>query len=231
MPIMVRTASTSLAHLQGDFLQLPTTLQSSERRLGVSRILLHPESQVRLRSACGSVLRRWSHRADLRSDVMQEATCQLLARWTAEPIRYRDQGPDQFGGWLWGMWYAACRTAWRTTRPLWMRQTDLCPDAILEQIPDRESAPPTEDIRELLGGARDERLRSVIRDWWEGLTVRESASRQGLSKSEVGRLRGRLADSLRRTKSSEREIPHPPTTLADGPVAREPERRTTRGSW
>jgi hypothetical protein len=114
-----------------------TRSESADQRIDLIRaILLNPASDDRLKAACAVVMRHWMTRSDLRADVMQEAVLRLTDHFLKQDLHYDDRGPDQFGGWLWSMWYYACREAWRHCRPLWLKGMQLTQPEAFAELPD-----------------------------------------------------------------------------------------------
>ena len=109
--MMTAAVASDLDQLHELFCEFCCTKALPRSRSLVESIILHPQSQQRLRSACGVVLKSRAEDADLREDVMQGATLVVTERLLQGSLRYRDDGPDQFGGWLWTVWYHACLRA------------------------------------------------------------------------------------------------------------------------
>lgn len=182
--------SAALREAHALFLELMKREKPEARRQLAYALLVHPTSQARLRCACWSVMRRSAARQDLRADVMQEATYRLAERMAEGKVPYEDRGPAKFGTWLSGVCRGACSNAWRRCRPLWLKGVSL---KAHEQL-DRFAAPieeidPYGEAPAIVLQSPNVRLRQVFLDWIADLSIRESASRQGLTKSDVDRLR------------------------------------------
>jgi len=195
------SAELAAAHDLCRELQRKTTYQ--ERHDLAFRLLLHPASQERLRSACGTVMRRWARHIDLRHDVYQEATCELGDKLVWGVFPYEDRGTDAFGHWLWALWWNACRNAWGRCRPLWLRGFVLCADAFLDESTVQGQPEESLGFLELWDAVGAGFSREVLCDWLAGYSARESAKRQGVSRPTIQRQRLKIAALWRRL-----ELPH-----------------------
>ncbi len=161
------------------------------------RILLHPVSRLKLQTACATVLRRTAGRRDLVADVKQEAFALVIARFQEGDIPYRDDGPARFGGWLWVLWYRACREAWRRLRPR-IPECQLAFEPYADEAgEDVGSDARWHRILTAIDGFSDRDVREVLLDLVEGVSCEESARRHGISRSTVCRRRHRGCAALR----------------------------------
>lgn len=189
--------SNPLEEVHALFKELPAR-QGQARYELVYAVLMHPTSQERLAGACGCVLGRLAGRSDLRADLMQEATCRLAGRLLSHNLSYSDRGPEKFAGWLFRLWLTTCLDAWKDCHPLWLGEVGLERQHELEQIAARpQFSAARHCVVELIFACHDRKLRRILIDWSSERTIRESAAKRGLSRSEVVRLRRRLAESIR----------------------------------
>jgi hypothetical protein len=196
--------STGLPELHDIFLRLQRATAVELRSALIRRLIEHPESDRRLRSACNSVMRRREAHVDLHADVLQEAVLLLTDCLLRQDIRYEDRGSERFGGWLWSMWYYACRDAWRHCRPLWLRGMQLTETEAFARIPDtHRQTSPAEELFECVYERADDDLRDVLLDWLGGVTLRESAAGLGKTKAAVEKSRKRLVGLFKAERSAE----------------------------
>ncbi len=164
----------------------------------VESIILHPQSQQRLRAACGTVMKHWAGRPDLLGDVMQQATLLLTEVLLHGSLPYQDEGSDRFGGWLWRVWSHACARAWVTCQPFWLRQVALRDTQQLDELSAlRHSENTLTDLWLAIAAEPDLRQRSLLQEWAHGFTSAESAQRHGLCERTIERLRKRALHELR----------------------------------
>lgn len=194
----VETISHDLNELQALYRRLSLATSAEEKRLLTGQFLLHPAFQRRLRGACGAVMRRWAARPDLRGDVLQEATLQVVEHFRHFPSACADLGGDTFGGWCWTICYRACQKAWGKSRPLWFRSIRLVEQETLAAMPDRVQAPHfRESLIVILNQLPNGIIRGVLVDWAAGVAATETACRYSLSPQSVTRLRQRGLTLLR----------------------------------
>jgi DNA-directed RNA polymerase specialized sigma24 family protein len=196
--MMIAPVANDLDQLHDLFCDFDRTRHLPRSRSLVERIILHPQSQERLRSACSVVLKGWAKDPDLCQDVMQGATVLVTERLLRGPLSYRNDGPDQFGGWLWTVWYHACLRAWDKCRPLWMRNICLLDTHELAQL----AAPsPTRDERMELWQAIEQLpehlTRALLYDWAVGFSAAKSARLHRMSERTCLRLRKHALQELR----------------------------------
>jgi hypothetical protein len=198
-------ASEDLAEAHSAFRALLTLTDGRVRRPRIYGFLSSRFSRVRQVRACGVTLRQWMRHSDLREEVLQQSMVSLAERIFDGRIRYDDRGPSPFGGWLWRLWLSECSTALRATRPLWMAKNMVSGEEYLTTIPatDPDSHPARRAVALVLE-CRNPLYRAILIDWMEGTTIRESAVRRALSKSEVERLRRSAADELASHNDSRR---------------------------
>lgn len=200
----IASPSTALPELHDIFLRLQRTTAVEQRSALIRELIEHPEADQRLRSACHSVMRRWAGHMDLFADVLQEAVLRLTDHLLKQDLHYVDHGPDSFGGWLWSMWYYACRDAWRHCRPLWLRGIQITESEAFTQIPDAHlQASPAAEMIESVYERADDELRDILLDWLGGVTLRESAAGLGRTKAAVEKSRARLLRLFEAESSAE----------------------------
>ena len=66
--------------------------------------------------ACARVTRNSRGWRDLREDALQEAACVVFQRLQSTRLKYTDEGPSRFGGWLYRLCLNAVRVSWRAVR-------------------------------------------------------------------------------------------------------------------
>jgi DNA-directed RNA polymerase specialized sigma24 family protein len=172
----------------------------------VDAILLHPEFQRKVTSACAAVLKELAMRDDLRDDLAQETLC-IVAQLLADgKLKFREMEKGTFSGWLWNVILMAARRAWKRCRPIWLTNIEqkkvvLAEGAELQSvdcIPDR----PFDWDELLLAVSRinDPTVRKAMRHWTHHLTLTQSARLLGLNVSKVRDLRQRGINDLRHSR-------------------------------
>lgn len=196
--------STELVALHQLFRAMRQETVDAVRQGLAFEVVLHSAAQMRLNMACGAVLRRTRHDANLRSDILQEATVLLVERLTPVRLAYLDEGADRFGGWLYTMCRRCCLDAWHRHNPPWVCATQFVDSDNLLEIADIPSPEPLSNrLLQMISALQDPLLRSVVLDCLAGLGVGESAARLDVGPRTVNRLRHQGRELLRRRAAEE----------------------------
>jgi DNA-directed RNA polymerase specialized sigma24 family protein len=183
----------------GLYLRVREYLASPELRARfIEEIVEHPFSQLKLHYACCAVLRSWPncYRRLVQDDIRQEAICVTIQHLGTCKTPFVDRGRQQFEGWLWTLWYNACRQAWRKYRRSLLREqkrADLSEVCVV-------CADNLEDwtlVLQLIQTIDDMQLKVVMLDWAAGFSVDETCELRALSRSAVYRRRQRGLTFLR----------------------------------
>lgn len=179
----------SLENLHARFVELFANNPDSADAI-IQEVLMHPESQHRLEMAATVLLQRRATDRPFRTDLTQEAWVIVLQRFRAGHVQYTNEGAEKFGGWLWMLWYNACREAIRLVCKRGVEaptpsQIAVENDALNEMIRVDEYRAMLEYIETVA----QEPLRAVLFDWAAGLSGADTVRMRGLPSATVWRLR------------------------------------------
>jgi hypothetical protein len=199
----MRALATSRAGL-GELLQLFVAMRqaaSADVRHDLAfQITLCPASMNRLQAACSTVVKCLSDRANLRSDILQEATLFIVEWLSAESLDYEDRGLDFFGSWYWTLCLRACRRALKKCRPLeGTLIKSLYARDVLSRTPPSAIELLWNDVLQAIAQIQNPLLKSVMADMAQGINQARSGKLHGVSQSRVSQLRQEGIVLLRRS--------------------------------
>ena len=165
----------------------------------IGRLLIQSTPHAVRQSACAAALRHWRLRPELRQDVLLETACHILCQAHRSKLTYTNVGFEAWKGWLWHVWYCACRNACRRAFYRWTLSP--LPDQEVLIAPEAAGGFADIDDHDEIKSAIDHlpaKLAPMARDWAEGLRAHESAALRGLAPYEVSRRRSQALVLLRR---------------------------------
>jgi DNA-directed RNA polymerase specialized sigma24 family protein len=191
-------AGEALRQLHTAFLELRQEPALERRRILVHQMILHPLLRQKMHQVVARRKYCWPDEHS-RQDVIQEATCFLIDWLTDADAPYQDEGPDQFGGWLWTLCSRACsRATLKDLRPPRRRVVtfDFTDGTEIAAPPDCNRS--RRQLVEAIEALPDPDMRAVLLDFLHGYRIRESAERLGLCPTAVFRLREKGHRELRK---------------------------------
>lgn len=183
-------ASTEIQKFKAEFDAFYREADGDKARSLLDSILNDPV----MRNLCAVVghvgLRNSPGRVDEREELVQGTMYLVFVRLASRRFAYRDEGALRFGGWIRNLVFWHARRAWKRYCRKRIAPKMLRIDMLIDDLAAKsESEDLCRELWPLIARIRCLTRRGVMEDVFDGLTVRQSAQKRSLSKSEVQRHR------------------------------------------
>ncbi len=189
---------SDLVDLHRIMLELQQTHQPDDRKRLANLIVDHDGMCPKFNLAIAAVMGHHAQDTHLLQDVQQELREILIERLIVDNLKYEDQGPDRFGGWLLAVCKTNCVAAWVASLPLWAQSIEFPETSQLEAYPARvEVEHRVDKLARAIDSIDDDETKDVMYDDFAGTPLADSARKHEVSTATVSRRRARGAELIR----------------------------------